>query len=576
MRLRQKQRKNLFLIVLMGILVGMTIGYSALSQYLTINGTSNIASDFKVVFTDIQEGTMNSATTVNKSFTGTTATFQVKLDKPGSNAEYIVTVENQGKLDAYLESIEGIDEANEKAPTYITFSVKDLSINEKLSVDESKTFKVIVSYNMSATEIPEESKQLTLTLNYSQDTGATLPDVVGTFEEPVIKDGLIPVMYDAQGNTVKADQNGYWYNYEAKEWANAVAVTSDSRATYQSAPAGTPINEEDVLAYYVWIPRYRYKLWNVDGVSNEQEIEIEFETTNTTKAEGTGNGEWLTHPAFTFDGVEIPGFWFGKFEMTGTGEAPTIKPNLKSLTLQNISTQFNTIQSMSSETYGLTLYDSHMIKNMEWGAVTYLTNSKYGRCTTGVCEEVWINNVNTGTGEEDNGVQWGPSITGCSGKSASASVMNNMTSCESGRDYKREGVKASTTNNIYGIYDMSGGTWERAMAAIASSEGTFQSASSGFSTQPDSKYFDLYPNNASSTDFSNGKLGDATKEVGKVATGNYNGWYNDYGSFPHTSSTPWFHRGGSASYGAYAGLFYVGNSSGGASSYGGARAVLTP
>ena len=150
MRLRERQRKNIILVVLMVILVGMTIGYSALSSYLTINGTSNIASDFKVVFTDIQDGTMNSATTVNKSFTGTTATFQVKLDKPGSNAEYIVTVQNQGKLDAYLESIEGIDEANEKAPTYITFSVKNLSLNEKLEVSQSKTFKVIVSYNMAA------------------------------------------------------------------------------------------------------------------------------------------------------------------------------------------------------------------------------------------------------------------------------------------------------------------------------------------------------------------------------------------------------------------------------------------
>ena len=571
-----RKRKNIIIVALMIILVGMTIGYSVLSQYLTINGTSSITSDFKVIFTDITEGTMNSATTVNKGFEGTSATFQVKLDKPGSNAEYIVTVENQGKLDAYLQSIEGIDEANNKAPTYITFSVKDLSINEKLGVGESKTFKVIVSYNMAATEIPEGSKQLTLTLNYSQDTGAELPDVVGTFEEPVIKDGLIPVMYDASGNTIKADTDGYWYNYEAKEWANAVAVTQASRATYQSAEAGTPINEDDVLAYYVWIPRYRYKLWNVDGVSDEQEIEIEFETTSTTKVEGTQNGEWLTHPAFTFGDTEIPGFWFGKFEMTGTGDNPTIKPNLPSLTNQNVATQFATIQNMSSETYGLTLYDSHMIKNMEWGAVTYLTNSKYGRCTTGVCEEVWINNVNTGTGQADSGVQLGPSITGCSGTSVSASVMNNMTACEIGRDYKQAGVKASTTNNIYGIYDMNGGTWERTMAAIASSEGTFQSASSGFSTQPDSKYFDLYPNTTSSTNFSNGKLGDATKEVRKKEDTNANGWYNDYGYFPYTASPPWFYRGGNANGGASAGLFYVNDSRGSASSSGGARAVLAP
>ena len=569
------RRKNIILVILMVILVGMTIGYSALSSYLKINGTSNITSDFKVVFTDIQEGTMNSATTVSKSYEGTSATFQVKLDKPGSNAEYVVTVQNQGKLDAYLQSIEGIDEANNKAPTYITFSVKDLSINEKLGVNQTKTFKVIVSYNMAATEIPTESKQLTLTLNYSQDTGETLPDIVGAFEEPVIKDGLIPVMYDAEGNTVKADTNGYWYNYDAKEWANAVAVTQESRTTYQSAEAGTPIEEEDVLAYYVWIPRYRYKLWNVDGVSNEQEIEIEFETTTTAKTVGTVNGEWLTHPAFTFGDEEIPGFWFGKFEMTGTGEAPTIKPNLASLTNQNISTAFNTIQSMSSDTYGLSQYDSHMMKNMEFGAVAYLTNSKYGRCTNDICEEIWVNNVNTGTGEEDNGVQWGPSITGCSGNEVSAEVKNNMTSCEEERDYKHEGVKASTTNNIYGIYDMSGGTWERPMAAIANIDGTFAFSSTGFSKQLDSKYFDLYPNNTASIDFSNGKLGDATKEVRKKEWTNANGWYNDYGYFPYTDYNAWFHRGGVSNSGSASGLFYVSYTAGGILSNGGSRAVLT-
>ena len=357
MRMTTRKRKNIIIVILMIMVVGMTIAYSALSSYLTINGTSNIASDFSVVFTNITEGTKNGVKESTSSYSGTTATFNVDLEKPGSNIEYILTVQNTGKLDAYLQSIEGIDEANNKAPTYITFSVKDLSINEKLRVGESKTFKVIVSYNMAATEIPEGSKQLTLTLNYSQDTGAELPDIVGTFEEPVIKDGLIPVMYDASGNTIKADTDGYWYNYESKEWANAVAVTTDSRSTYQSASAGTQINEDDILAYYVWIPRYRYKLWNVDGVSDEQEIEIEFETTSTTKAEGTQNGEWLTHPAFTFGNEEIPGFWFGKFEMTGTGSSPTIKPNQKSLTNQNMATQFNTIQSMVSDTYGLASYD---------------------------------------------------------------------------------------------------------------------------------------------------------------------------------------------------------------------------
>ena len=166
------RRKNIILAILIVMLVGMTIGYSALREYLTINGTSNITSDFKVVFTDIQDGTMNGATTVKKEITApTTATFQVQLDKPGSSAEYNITVQNKGKLNAYLESIEGIDEANEKAPTDIKFKISGITRYTKLAVDESKTFKVIVTFDENATNIPEESKQLTLKLNFAQDSG---------------------------------------------------------------------------------------------------------------------------------------------------------------------------------------------------------------------------------------------------------------------------------------------------------------------------------------------------------------------------------------------------------------------
>ena len=172
MRMRARKRKNIIIAILMVMVVGMTIGYSALSSYLTINGTSSITSDFKVVFTNIEEGTMNSATTVKKEITApTTATFQVDLKKPGSRAEYNVTVQNQGKLNAYLESIEGIDEANNKAPTDIKFKISGITRYTKLEVNQKITFKVKVTFDESATNLPEESKQLTLRLNFTQDSG---------------------------------------------------------------------------------------------------------------------------------------------------------------------------------------------------------------------------------------------------------------------------------------------------------------------------------------------------------------------------------------------------------------------
>ena len=77
---------------------------------------------------------------------------------------------------------------------------------------------------------------------------------------PVLAEGMIPITYDGT-NWVKADTkntNFNWYDYSNKMWANAVMVTSDKRDTYMNAEVGTEVKEDDVLAYYVWIPRYRY------------------------------------------------------------------------------------------------------------------------------------------------------------------------------------------------------------------------------------------------------------------------------------------------------------------------------
>ncbi len=154
------------------MIVGLAVGYAVLSQQLTINGTGGIASDFNILFTDIQEGTMSGATTVNKQITNsTTATFTIDLKSPGSNGEYLITVENRGTLDAYVESINGIDEANSTEPTDIIFSIEDIAVNDKLLASESKVFKVKVDWSSTSTSIPSTNKDLTLSINFAQDTG---------------------------------------------------------------------------------------------------------------------------------------------------------------------------------------------------------------------------------------------------------------------------------------------------------------------------------------------------------------------------------------------------------------------
>ena len=79
------------------------------------------------------------------------------------------------------------------------------------------------------------------------------------------------------------------------------------------------------------------------------------------------------------------------------------------------------------------------MKNSEWGAVSCLTHSQYGRNG----HEIYINN-------NEN------YVTGIAGDSASANSSKGTTN-----QYNTEaGQMASTTGNIYGIYDLSGGTCE--------------------------------------------------------------------------------------------------------------------
>ena len=420
--------------------------------------------------------------------------------------------------------------------------------------------------------------KITVTTTLATDITNFDDGVIASY--PKLYQGLIPVRYDDSGNAVVASSTEEWFNYGKHKWANAVLVDCsdntiknkyfNSDMQLREDAVGKTISMDEILQMYVWIPRYRYKLFNAaNGTANEQAVQIEFEKASADKSTGTKNGEWLTHPAFTFGNTELPGFWAAKFEASGSTDNYQIKPNQKSLTSINLATMYNTSRStiLNASKYGLNNnVDTHMMKNMEWGAIAFLTNSIYGRyndsstCIASGCE-VWINNINTGYGSGtavDGQPQWGPSITGCAGSSTSAGVSNSQTACASGYDWKTKGVNASTTGNQYGIYDMSGGAWEYVMGVQKDSSGNVQVGSSGFSTSslPDSKYYDLYDYQAEDgVGYTRYHLGDATREVLKnTSSQGGNAWWSDY-SYNIYSSEPWVLRGGNCYYGSSAGVF---------------------
>ncbi len=361
--------------------------------------------------------------------------------------------------------------------------------------------------------------------------------------KPSLTNGLVPIKWNGSA-WIKADsENGsgsnQWYDYSKQMWANAASVTS----SYRNVAVGTIIPEGAINAYFVWIPRYEYDYVNIAnyaGGSQSQPGGININFISTSKTSPTTN--YKIHPAFTFGSAQLAGIWVGKFETTGNATTPTIKPNLSSLRSQNVSTQFATAQqfSASGNSYGIsTSADAHMMKNSEWGAVAYLSQSKYGKygnsSYSGANKEVYINN-NTGY------------TIGCSAGTPSSSSTG---SCTNTYNVSPGGTGASTTGTIYGVYDMSGGAWAYVMGVY---NGIIKDA--GFSSLPASKYYDNYTSTTTTTACNSGICyGHALSET--------SGWYSDYAGFVALNG-PWFVRGGVYINSASAGVFHFNNGNGGA------------
>ena len=381
------------------------------------------------------------------------------------------------------------------------------------------------------------------------------------------------------------------------------------------------IPEEAIESYFVWIPKYRYQLWDLgqyDSLtavdeSKVHEIPIIFGDYTTlderegecTTPMGSGEtgicqvGDYMTHPAF----LSIPstGFWIGKFE-TGTtladnynvrnGDAIRIKPNVSSWRGIQVANAFYTSYDYKRD------IDSHMMKNIEWGAVAYLQHSTYGSATS-----VRINNNSSYiTGYQANDEP----TCGWTGTNEECNRYCNDETCNT--PYPNS-TFASITGNISGIYDMSGGSFEYVMGIMLDQNGDLMSGrnslyNSGFNGTfgcptcdndtsglieltagydwPDKKYYDTYAYATVDEQFQRRILGDATGEMGTFSSVTYltktrkiGSWYSDQSHFL-LPEEPWFVRGMAHTDGLYAGDFSFVNTYGHIDSRVSFRIILTP
>ncbi len=564
------------------LVIFISISYAFLSQILT--GTKKQVITAGNLELELKEGeviTLSNALPMYDEVSMIEKSFDFTLrNKTTQNADYVL------KLKDVTESTNKLDTSIVKyGLTKDELITKGLLSNLTDNTLDTGTLtgNQIIDYSLRLwidSSVEDEDLINGKSLSYRIEVSATLAepnyvDVNLNGTDPVLSNNLVPVTIANDGVVTYADISNEWYNYTNKEWANAV-VLEDSAKSYKE---GDVINPADIESYFVWIPRYKYKIFN-DGhytaLSEElnadapQTIEIEFESKNTTPSNGTAKDEWLSHPAF--QAFDTNGFWVGKFESGYKGAATVaeaqistadsaklvIKPNSYSWRNMNVGNMFKTSYEYIRDN------ESHMMKNTEWGAVAYLSHSQYG-----VNTEVYINNNNT-------------YLTGCGGDTADAS---SNSSCLNAYGSKVDGVyNQSTTGNISGIFDMSGGAWEYVMGYntggtnVGGGSGIISLYSDFFDNHSWDKYYDKYANTLQ-TAYHNRILGDATGEMGPFAYySNYNrsSWYKDQAYFVYSSSDPWFNRGGLYNYSSNAGIFYFHYTTGRGETGLSFRVVLSP
>ena len=495
---------------------------------------------------------------------------------------------------------------------------------------------------------------------------------------------MIPVKYTggtgeggdgipAQWTVVAKDDTnnpGDWYDYSEKKWANAVTVKDYTK--YQTP--GTVINEDDVLGYWVYIPRYAYEVQRRDATDHyvdgkyalpdnvsttttdshviRNDFIIQFEKASDTPKEptlgcstlsgstlnakdyrtecnlnrtyGQATGTtWATHPAFRWkytqavngkdEDKEVNGFWMGKFETTGSAIAPTVLPNERRQTSirtdnYNVAGDYGSFQTgMYAITKSLGVNDryniggelyksgvgliypeqnshrldkasSHMAKNSEWGAATYLSFSVYGAGSGNV-------QMNTsGTEAKNNNDEPLEGVTGCGPyddgditEYSGGGAVSTQGACSTQNRQRAWngsiGQLASTTNNWYGVYDMAGGGYEF-MATVSTNYVGSTGTNRYFAIAANAPYFDLIQNSVaqirpswssstSITSYSNdtctwemcgGQALHETKKVQSVTGDGIQSWMGDSSMVYSVSDPPlWITRGGEYDYGSFAG-----------------------
>lgn len=160
------KKKNYALVVLLVLLIGISVGYAAFGQTLTINGTANANGNFKLAFTNavISPNVGAEGSTTSISANGDTLSINMDLKYPGAGGVVTATITNTGSIAAQLNGLkfEGLDDPD------INVSFEGLTQGEVIDPSETKNVTITVEWDKES----ETAKTLTFkaTLDYIQST----------------------------------------------------------------------------------------------------------------------------------------------------------------------------------------------------------------------------------------------------------------------------------------------------------------------------------------------------------------------------------------------------------------------
>ncbi len=164
----EKQKRNIIICTLCGVLLLMAVGYAAFNTLLTINGTTSITSNWDIKITGItSKGIVGEASDEESQVVDDLkATFKANLVSPGDSITYDITVENKGNINAQLDSIDVSENTNEN----IKIVTSGITEGDTLNPSSTATLSVKVTYSDDVTTQPDNLEtEVTITLNYVQE-----------------------------------------------------------------------------------------------------------------------------------------------------------------------------------------------------------------------------------------------------------------------------------------------------------------------------------------------------------------------------------------------------------------------